>query len=144
MIIPDVNLLVYAHNDRAIGHQQAKSWWEDCLNGSVPVGLPWIVAAGFLRLMTHPRILIKPMPISTAVRHVFSWLDQPPVQILEPGIRFPTLFLGSLERLGTGGNLTTDAWLAALAIENRATLFTNDEDFSRFPDLRLKNPLKQA
>jgi hypothetical protein len=142
VIIPDINLLVYAHNDRASEHASAKIWWEQCLNGSTPVGLPWVSAMGFLRLMTHPRVLVEPMPVSGAIHQVRSWIDQPPVRLLQPGTRFPALYFGYLEALGTGGNLTTDAWLAALAVEHQATLHSNDGDFSRFPGLRWLNPLK--
>ena len=142
MIIPDVNLLVYAHNDKALRHEKAKVSWEECLNGAVPVGLPWIVVAGFLRLMTHPRVLVEPMRVAAAVDCVRAWMEQPPVRILQPGARFAGIFFAYLEKLGTGGNLTTDAWLAALALENQGTLFSNDGDFSRFPGLRWKNPMR--
>jgi toxin-antitoxin system PIN domain toxin len=141
MIIPDINLLVYAHNESAPLHAKARAWWEACLNGSDPVGLPWISMAGFIRLMTHPRVLVHPMPVPTAVGHVREWLLQPPVRILQPEARFADLFLDSLLALGTGGNLTTDAQLAALAVEHQAELHSADADFSRFPGLRWRNPL---
>ncbi|MBW7896389.1 MAG: type II toxin-antitoxin system VapC family toxin [Opitutaceae bacterium] len=141
MIVPDINLLVYAHNERATDHVKARAWWEGCLNGAVPVGLPWVSIAGFLRLMTHPRVLVQPMEVAVAVARVREWLEQPPVRILSPGLKFPGLFLGQLERLGTAGNLTTDAQLAALAMEYQAELHSNDADFARFPGLRWVNPL---
>ncbi|MCP5522006.1 MAG: type II toxin-antitoxin system VapC family toxin [Verrucomicrobiales bacterium] len=141
MIIPDVNLLVYAHNDRAPAHRAAKDWWEDCLNGRTPVGIPWVVAAAFVRLMTHPRILKSPLPVGQAVTHVRLWLEQPVARILQPGTRFATIFFGYLEALGTGGDLTTDAQLAALAVEHQAVLHSNDADFARFSGLRWINPL---
>ena len=142
MIVPDVNLLVYAHNDQAQQHNRARIWWENCLNGNVAVGLSWTVMAGFIRLMTHPRVLEKPMPVQAATGHVRSWLSQPPVRILEPGSKFTALFLDHLVQLGTAGNLTTDALLAALSIEYQAELHSVDGDFSRFSGLRWKNPLK--
>jgi toxin-antitoxin system PIN domain toxin len=141
MIIPDINLLVYAHNDRAPNHAAAKAWWEGVLNARVPVGLPWLVASGFIRLMTHPRVLERPMEVAKAVRCVEEWLEQEPVRILHPGDRFAFLFLGYLTTLGTAGNLTTDAQLAALAVEYQAELHSNDADFHRFPGLRWRNPL---
>lgn len=141
MIIPDINLLVYAHNEQALLHAKARAWWEDCLNGSAPVGLTWIAMSGFIRLMTHPRVLEKPMPINTAVGHVREWLQQPPVRILQPGSQFADLFLDALLAVGAGGNLTTVAQLAALALEHQAELQSADADFSRFPGLRWRNPL---
>jgi uncharacterized protein len=141
MIIPDINLLVYAHNERAPFHAKARVWWEGCLNGSDPVGLTWIAMGGFIRLMTHPRVLANPMTIAAAVGHVREWLLQPPVRVLHPGSRFADLFLDSLVALGSGGNLTTDAQLAAMAMEHQAELQSADADFSRFPGLRWRNPL---
>jgi uncharacterized protein len=142
MIIPDINLVVYAHNDRAPRHAEAKVWWEGLLNGSIPVGLPWIVAAGFIRLMTNPRVLERPMEVSRAVRCVRDWLQREPVRILNPGSRFGDLFLEYLLDIGTAGNLTTDAQLAALAVEHQAELHSNDADFQRFRGLRWRNPLE--
>jgi hypothetical protein len=92
--------------------------------------------------MTHRRILEEPISPEDAIDLVRSWLDQPAVVILEPGPRFAGLFLDYLEKLGTAGDLTTDAQLAALAVENQAELHSNDTDFSRFDGLRWRNPLK--
>jgi toxin-antitoxin system PIN domain toxin len=141
MIIPDINLLVYAHNEKTAQHGKAKEWWEGLLNGQMPVGLPWIAASGFIRLMTHPRVLERPMEVAWAVGCVREWLEQEPVRILNPGHRFGGLFLDYLMVLGTGGNLTTDAQLAALAVEHQAELHSADADFHRFPGLRWRNPL---
>lgn len=97
-----------------------------------PVGLPWLVSLGYLRIMTSRRILASPLPPSEALTHIRSWLDQPQVQVIEPGPRH----LDLLESLATAarvtGELTTDLHLAALAIEHRAELHSNDSDFSRF------------
>jgi len=143
MIVPDINLLVFAYNVKAVEHKEAKAWWEECLNGTTVIGLSWIAAAGFVRLMTHPKVLTDPMPVDAAVRHVGDWLDQEPVRILNPRPRFSGIFFGFLNRLGAGGNLTTDAQIAALAVENQAELHSADSDFSRFPGVRWKNPLKE-
>ena len=142
MIIPDINLLVYAYNKQALRHEPAKAWWEATLSGNTPVGLPWVTSSGFIRIMTHRRILEKPISAEDAIDLVRSWLDQPAVVVLEPGPKFTGLFLGYLEKLGTAGDLTTDAQLAALAVENQAELHSNDTDFSRFSGLRWRNPLK--
>jgi hypothetical protein len=142
VIIPDINLLVYAYNKQALRHEPAKAWWEATLSGNTPVGLPWVTSSGFIRIMTHRRILEKPISPEDAIDLVRSWLTQPAVVVLEPGPKFTGLFLGYLEKLGTAGDLTTDAQLAALAVENQAELHSNDTDFSRFDGLRWLNPLK--
>jgi uncharacterized protein len=143
MIIPDVNLLIYAHNDGAPHHARAREWWERLLNGKTPVGLSWLTIAGFIRLMTHPRILAAPLEVASTLAHVRAWLAQPPVRIVQPGSKFEQLFLDYLEALGTAGNLTTDAQLAALAVEHQAELHSNDGDFARFDGLRWRNPLNE-
>lgn len=141
MILPDINLLVFAYNRADPQHGPAKRWWEACLNGNDPVALPWVVSSGFIRLMTHPRVLRDPLGVNEAVAHVRSWLEQPCVLVPEPGRKFPGLFFRFLARLGTGGNLTTDAFLAALAIEHQAEVLSCDTDFLRFDGLRWRNPL---
>lgn len=85
MILPDINLLVYAYNTGAPHHREAKIWWEGVMNGSVPVAMPWLISSGFIRLVTHPRILQYPMRADEAVAHVQEWLEQPGVAVLEPG-----------------------------------------------------------
>lgn len=141
MILPDVNLLVYAYNTADPRHERARDWWEETVNGSIPVALPWVTVGGFIRVMTHPRLLVRPMTAPEVTRRVRAWLEVPSVTIIQPGQRFAGLFLGFLESLGTAGNLTTDAQLAALAVEHQAELHSNDADFSRFAGLRWRNPL---
>ncbi len=142
MILPDLNLLVFAYNTRAPGHLKAKAWWEACLSQeSRAVALPWVVLLGFLRLMTSRSVLSEPMAPDEACGHIRSWLDRPQTTILHPGPRHLSILEALLRQAGTAGNLTTDAHLAALAIENGAELFSNDSDFSGFPDLRWTDPL---
>jgi toxin-antitoxin system PIN domain toxin len=144
VIIPDVNLLIHAYNAESPVHDQARTWWERTLNDPTPAGLAWSVMLGYLRIGTHPRILASPLPIDDAVAHVEAWLGQPQVSILHPGERHASILFGLLRRLGTAGNLTSDAHLAALAIEHQADLRTTDADFSRFSGLRWENPLQSA
>lgn len=141
MIIPDINLLIYAHNAADPQHTSAKDWWESAINGSHPVGLPWVVVGGFIRIMTHPRVLENPMPVSDATACVRGWLDQDSVISIDPGKRFPAIFLQFLEDLGSAGNLTTDAHIAALAVERQAEVHSCDTDFTRFTGLSWRNPL---
>jgi toxin-antitoxin system PIN domain toxin len=141
MILPDVNLLVHAYNSDSRVHARARAWWEDLMSGTAPVALSWIAVLGFIRIMTHRHIVANPLSVAAACAHVRAWLAQPYVTVLDPGARHAEVLLGLLERLGTAGNLTTDAHLAALAIEHQAELHSTDADFARFPGLRWSNPL---
>ena len=141
MIIPDINLLVYAYNRDARDHAKAKIWWEGLLSSQEPVGLPWIVVCGFIRLMTHPSVLVTPMVPQHAIAHVRTWLARSNVEIMEPGPRHIELLESLLGNLGIAGNLTTDAHIAAIAIENQCVVHSNDADFARFAGLRWRNPL---
>ena len=140
MIVPDVNLLIHAYNSESRVHPAARAWWERLLNGTQPVGLSWVTVLGFIRLTTHRQILANPLTASTAGAHVRAWLAQPCVAVLHPGNRHADVLFGLLEHLGSAGNLTTDAHLAALCIEHQAELHSTDADFARFPGLRWTNP----
>lgn len=142
MIVPDVNLLIYAYNRDAPQHATARMWWEEALSSDVPVGLAWAAALGFIRLMTHRTVLVAPLEPRVAVEHVRSWLAQPNVQLLTPGEHHLEILGRLFGALGAAGNLTTDAHLAALAIEHQCELCSNDADFARFPGLRWRNPLE--
>ena len=142
MIIADVNLLVYAHNRAAPLHERARSWWEQLMTRQQPIGLPWAVAFGFVRLVTHPSILTAPLRPLDAWARVRRWLDQPEVRVVEPGPRHLDVVEDLLRATGVAGSLTTDTHLAALAIEYQAELHSNDADFGRFPGLRWVNPLR--
>lgn len=144
MIVPDINLLLYAYDADSPFHAKASAWWQKCLSGSEPVGLPPVVVFGFARISTSARVFKNPMTPAEAAQHVRSWLAQPVLQILEPRSDHIGQVLASLEKLGTAGNLVTDAQIAALAIEHDAALHTNDTDFMRFTGLRWFNPLTGA
>ena len=141
MIVPDVNLLVYAYNADAPAHRAARNWWEELLSGDQPVRLPWAVCCGFVRIMTHTAVLLHPLSTDQAVTHVRSWLDLANVEVLEPGPRHLEILQRLLGQAGIGGNLVTDAHIAALALEYQAEVHSNDADFARFPGLRWRNPL---
>ena len=96
---------------------------------------------GFVRLVTHPSVLTEPISPAFALSHVRQWLGRDHVTILEPGPRHLDIVTELFAAAGVGGNLTTDIHLAAIAIEHRAELHSNDADFERLPGLRLHNPL---
>jgi toxin-antitoxin system PIN domain toxin len=142
MIIPDVNLLVYAYDSTSPWNERASKWWVSCLSGSETVGISWVVALGFVRLWTSPKVFANPMPVDLAAGHVESWLNRRVVRIIHPGARHAEILFGYLRAVGRAGNLTTDAHIAALATEYRATIHTSDTDFLRFPGVQWKNPLE--
>lgn len=141
MIVPDVNLLVFAHDEAAPFHTVARTWWESALNASEPVGLPWAVALGFVRITTHRSILLRPLPVQDALDYVSSWLERENVVALESTPGHWDRISAGIRALGAAGNLTTDAHIAALAIEHGAEVHSNDQDFGRFPGLKWVNPL---
>ncbi len=143
MILVDANLLIYAIDRDSPHHKPARKWVEAALSGSTTVGLAWGVILAFLRLTTRPGILRRPMSAETALGFVDEWLSLPAVETVVPGDRHWQVFRNLLKAAGTAGNLTSDAHLAALAIERGATVFSADSDFARFPGLRHENPLRQ-
>ncbi len=143
MIIPDVNLLIYAYNTDAPHHDHAKAWWESLMSGRRDIGLPWVVGLGFVRLMTNPRVMQRPLTAADALGHVRSWMERAHVQVLQPGPRHLDILDSFAAQQVMSSALTTDAHLAALAIESGAELHSNDSDFARFRGLRCRNPLQQ-
>lgn len=137
MILPDVNLLIYAYNLGAPHHAAARTWWEDLMNRQEPVGLPLAVATGFLRLMTNPKVIQPPMALPDAISIVKSWLAAPNVTLLQ----VTPLDWDALAKIGWTGAALSDAHLAALAIEHGAVLHTNDTDFQQCAGLQWHNPL---
>lgn len=141
MILPDINLLLYAHDSRGSNFPAASAWWQSCLDGPEPVGLAWAVVLGFIRVSTNPRIYTVPQTPVAACATVEEWLTLPHVHLMDPAPGHFERLHACLEKLGTAGNLTTDAHLATLASERGCILHTTDADFSRFPGLRWVNPL---
>lgn len=141
MIIVDVNLLIYAVNEDAPLHEKAKPWLEAAVTGTETVGLPWIVLLAFLRLTTRAGLFQKPLSVENAFDLVGAWLEQPSVTVPEPTAGHLRTLRDLVLPLGTGGNLTSDAHLAALAVEHGAELCSTDNDFARFVRLRWRNPL---
>jgi toxin-antitoxin system PIN domain toxin len=139
VIAPDVNLLVYATDQESRFHQGAKAWLEGVLSGTESIGFAWNVLLGFLRIST--RAVRRPLTAEQALGLVGLWLAQPNVVTIEPGPRRFELLSGLLLSVGTAGNLTSDAHLAAVALEHGADVYSADADFRRFTGLRWHNPL---
>lgn len=142
MKIVDLNLLLYAVNRDAPAHEAARTWWEEALSGDEQVGLTWVVLLGFLRLSTRPAVMPMPLSPSQAAGLVDEWFGQAACVVVHPGERHWEILRSLLEAAGSAGNLTTDAHLAAVAIEHGATLYSTDGDFGRFAGLEYVNPLR--
>lgn len=141
MIVPDVNLLLYAYFDAYPLHPQARSWWETTLSGSEPVGLTDVAVFGFLRISTNRRVFVSPMSVHEAAEAIESWLARPATTLLAPDARQLEIAFSLARSLGTAGNLTTDLQLAAYAIRFGGVVATADADFARIPGVRWRNPL---
>jgi toxin-antitoxin system PIN domain toxin len=111
------------------------------MSGEETLGIPWVVVLGFLRLATNPRVFVAPLSMGKAIATVDRWFDRRPTTPLNPGERHWQILRSLLAESGATANLTTDAHLAALAIENGAELCSTDTDFARFRGLRWTNPL---
>jgi uncharacterized protein len=144
VILVDANLLIYAIDSDSPQHGRARPWLEHVLSGADPVGLPWIVILAFIRITTRDGIMRRPLPLDAALAYVQSWLQQPCVEAVVPGEHHWPIFCSLLEATGTAGNLTSDAHIAALALERGATVCSTDHDFARFPGIRHVNPLATA
>ncbi|MGA2195354.1 MAG: type II toxin-antitoxin system VapC family toxin [Bryobacteraceae bacterium] len=142
MKILDANLLLYAVNRDTPLHAKAKACLERSLTGDEPVAFAWNVILAFLRLTTRPGLFRQPLAPDEAFDLIESWLAEPTARLVAPGPRHLSILRTLLAPLGTAGNLTSDAHLAALAIEQNAQLCSCDADFARFPALDWQNPLR--
>lgn len=141
MMLPDVNVLVYAYRADAPGHAGYRAWLEAAVSGDQAFGLAEIVVSGFLRVVTHPRIFSPPSPIDHALSFADELRQQPNCGRVAPGERHWSIFVRLCRQAGVRGNLVPDAYLAAMAIESGCEWITTDRDYSRFPGLRWRHPL---
>lgn len=141
MIIPDVNLLIYAYDATSPHHSAASTWWSKRMEGPEEIGLTTVVVFGFVRISTSSRVFQNPLTVAEATARVESWLARPQVRIIEPSPNHIRDVFALLAHTGTAANLTTDAQIAALALQEKALIHSNDTDFQRFPEVRCHNPL---
>lgn len=141
MKLIDLNILLYAVNEDAAHHGPVLAWWEKAINGDEPLGLPWIVLLGFLRIATNPDIFPRPLDPETAISKVDAWLSLDSTRLLREKDEHWDILRSLLAETGTAANLVTDAHLAAFAISHGAVLVSCDTDFARFRGLRWENPL---
>ena len=141
MILVDANILLYAEDQLSGQHSQARAWWDAQLSGNSPVCLCWTVLGAFIRIGTNSRVFDHPLSLDQALSRIQSWMDQPCTRIVTPTERHWDVFQKLLREGQASANLVTDAHLAALAVEHGCELNSTDSDFSRFPDLKWRNPL---
>lgn len=141
MILPDVNVLVYAHREDTDRHEEYRAWLEGVLRGPVAYGLSDLVLSGFVRVVTHPKIFARPTPPAVALDFVAALRDREHRVSVRPGQRHWAIFQSLCREVEARGNLLPDAWLAALAIESGSEWITTDRDYARFSALRMRHPL---
>jgi uncharacterized protein len=140
LILPDVNVLVYAFRKDAPDHDQFRTWLESTINSETSYGLSDLVLSGFIRIVTHPRIFRLPSSIDDAMGFVTQLRDTPTRIAIAPGPSHWKIFTRLCNDANAKGNLAPDAYLAALAIESGCEWITTDRDYSRFPGLNWRHP----
>ena len=140
MILPDVNVLIYAFRTDVPQHQLSREWLVRVITSDAPFALSRLVLAAVLRVTTNPRSYRQPSSLEEAVAFCDSLLGQPNCHTVEPGERHWDIFKRLCLETNTRGRRVTDAWLAALAIESGCEWITFDRDFARFPGLQWRVP----
>jgi hypothetical protein len=140
VILPDVNVLVYAFRSDTPHHRAAAAWLTAVVNGPRAYGMAPQVLAGFVRVVTNRRVFARPSRLDEALAFAGTLLDQPHCQLIQPGPRHWAIFAELCRTSKAAGNLVADAWFAALAIESGCEWITTDRDYARFPGLRASPP----
>jgi uncharacterized protein len=141
VILVDANLLIYAKVANLAQHEAARTWFDEVLNGSNRVGLPWPSLLAFVRLTSNPRVFTRAQTVTEAWTQVEQWLALETVWIPHPTERHQEVLGRLLRDEVQRSQLVPDAHLAALAIEHGLILCSADGDFARFSGLRWQNPL---
>jgi uncharacterized protein len=140
LILPDVNVLVYAFRSDSEDHSRYRQWLESVVNGPAAYGVAPQVLASLIRITTHRRIFTHPSSRSEAFDFCSVLLGQPNATVLTPGNRHWPIFKDLCDAAQANGNLAQDAWFAALAIESGCEWITTDRDYARFPGLNWRSP----
>jgi toxin-antitoxin system PIN domain toxin len=140
MILPDVNVLIYAFRQDMPHHAVCRSWLEDVVTGDARFGLSPLALSALVRITTHPRTFVAPSSVEEAFGFCADLLGQPHCERIEAGDRHWDIFHRLCVETGTHGPRVTDAWFAALAIESGCDWITFDRDFARFPGLKWRTP----
>jgi len=141
VILPDVNVLLYAFRDDSVDHARYRGWLDEVVNGDEAYGMSPQVLSSVVRIATHSRIYTSPSRLEEALSFARVLLEQPTCTVVQPGPRHFSLFEDLCRRAAATGNLVQDAWLAALAVEHGCEWISTDGDYARFPGLRWRRPL---
>ena len=141
MFLIDVNVLVYAHRADALNHSRYRQWLESVINIDAAYGMSDLILSGFLRIVTHPRVFHEPTPLDKAFAFTTEVRDRPNCVLIRPGERHWEIFERLCRESGAKGNLISDAFFAALAIESGSVWITTDRDYTRFRGLQWRHPL---
>jgi toxin-antitoxin system PIN domain toxin len=141
VILPDVNVLVYAHRRDSRQHAELRPWLEGVIAADQAYGMSDLVLSGFVRIVTHPRIFREPSALDDALTFADQLLSPPNCVLVQPGPRHWQIFARLCRSAAARGNLVADAWFAALAIEAGCEWISTDRDFARFEGLRWRHPL---
>jgi hypothetical protein len=142
MIAVETNVLVYAHREDSQWHPQAYARIIELAEGRVPWAIPWLCVHEFLAISTHPKIYSPPTPLSAAIAQVESWLESPSLVLLTESESYRQELRRILETGKIAGPQVHDARIAGLCLlHGISELWTADRDFSRFPGLKVRNPL---
>lgn len=139
MILPDVNVLLYAFRSDSPGHRIHREWLSGVVAGDAAYGMSPQILSSVVRIATHPRIYADPDQLEDVVAFADTLLNQPHCQTLRPGSRHWSIFTNLCRTARVRGNLVQDAWFAALAIEHGCEWITADRDFGRFPGLKWRS-----
>jgi len=140
VILPDVNVLIYSFRTESHRHTICKGWLDKVVRDDTQFGLSPLTLSALARIVTSPRIYVRPSPIEEVFAFCDNLLNQPNCEIVSPGARHWTIFRRVCMETGVRGPLVADAWFAALAIERGCTWITYDRDFARFPGLDWREP----
>lgn len=140
MILPDVNVLIYAFRKDFSQHSICRPWLENILRGDAQFGVSPLALSAFVRIVTNPRVFAHPTPPEEAFAFCDNLLDQPHCEIVRPGERHWGIFRRICVQSGTRGTRVGAVWFAALAVEHACTWITYDRDFARFPGLDWQEP----
>jgi uncharacterized protein len=140
MILPDVNILLYAFRRDSTRHEEYRKWLEQLVNGNAAFGISPHTLASLVRIGTHPGIYVNPSGLAETVAFCNAILEAPNCTVIQPRERHWSVFTDLCRRARVKGNLVQDAWFAALAIESGCEWITTDRDYARFPELRWREP----
>jgi toxin-antitoxin system PIN domain toxin len=140
LILPDVNVLLYAFRDDSVDHVRHRAWLAAVVNGDEAYGMSPQVLCSVVRIATHPRIFVSPARFDDAIGFARALLEQPHCTVVQPGPRHFSIFEDLCRKAAANGNLIQDAWFAAMAVESGCEWITTDGDFARFPGLRWRRP----